>query len=73
MGQLGSTVSTRGLSIFSSKHVGILAANAFLLLPRSWKRLYLPFKIQMEGETTVAIARQKDGLIAGFSIKGQCI
>ena len=30
--------------------------------------MYLPFIIQMEGGTTVAIALQKEGLIAGLSI-----
>ena len=48
--------------------MGILAGKAFFLPPKSWKRLYLPFKIQMEGGTTVAVALQKEGLIAGLSI-----
>ena len=65
---LWSTVWTRGLSIFKSKNVEILAGKAFFLPPRCWKRLYLPFRIYMEGRTTVAIALQKEGLIAGLSI-----
>ena len=48
--------------------MGILAGKAFFLPPKSWKRLYLPFKIRMEGGTTVAVALQKEGLIAGLSI-----
>ena len=66
--QLWSTISTRGLSIFGRNHVGILAGKAFFLPPKSWTRLYLPFKIRMEGGTTVAVALQKEGLIAGLSI-----
>ena len=66
--QLWSTISTRGLSIFGRNHVGILAGKSFFLPPKSWKRMYLPFKIRMEGGTTVAVALQKEGLIAGLSI-----
>ena len=66
--QLWSTISTRGLSIVGRKQVAVLAGEAFFIPPKTWKRLYFPFKIHMEGGTTVALALQKEGLISGLSI-----
>ena len=66
--QLWSTVSTRGLSGASSQRVSVLAGKAFFIPPRTWKKLYLPYKIQMIGGATVALSLQKDGLIAGSSL-----
>lgn len=68
LGQPWSIVSTRGLSIFSSKQVVVLVGKAFFLPPRVWKRLYLPIKTQMRGGTNVAITLQKEELIVGLSI-----
>ena len=66
--QLWSTEATRGLSVITPKQVAVLAGKAFFLPPKTWKRLYLPFKVQMEGGTSVAVALQKEGIIAGLSI-----
>ena len=66
--QLWSTEATRGLSVLGPKQFAVLAGKAFFLPPKTWKRLYLPFKVQMEGGTSVAMALQKEGIIAGLSI-----
>ena len=66
--QLWSTISTRGLSIVGKRQVAVLAGKAFFVPPKTWKRLYLPFKVHMEGGTIVALALQKEGLISGLSI-----
>ena len=66
--QLWSTISTRGLSVLSKDHVAVLAGKAFFIPPRTWKRLYLPFKAHVGGGTTIALALQKEGLISGLSI-----
>ena len=49
-------------------HVAVLAGKAFFIPPRTWKRLYLPFKVHVGGGTTIALALQKEGLISGLSI-----
>ena len=66
--QLWSTISTRGLSIVHKKQVAVLTGKAFLIPPKTWKRLYLRFKVHMEGGTTVALVLQKEGLISELSI-----
>lgn len=66
--QLWSTISTRGLSIFSKWPVVVLAGKAFFVPPKICKGLYLPFKIHMSGGTTADLALQKKGLISGLSI-----
>ena len=66
--QLWTTVAVRGLSVFNSKQVAVLVGKAFFITLKTWKRLYLPFKIQMGGGTTVDMALQKEGLIVGLSI-----
>ena len=66
--QLWSTIFTRGLSIFDRQHVAVLAGKTFFVPPKTWKHLYLPFKIHMSGGTTVALALQKEGLMSGLSI-----
>ena len=67
--QLWNTISTKGLSIIGlKKQVVVLAGKAFFVPPRAWKRLDLPFKVQMGGGTTIALALQKEGLISAISI-----
>ena len=66
--QLWSTISTRGLSVLSKNQVAVLSGKAFFIPPRTWKRLYLPFKVHVGGGTTIALALQKEGLISGLSI-----
>ena len=66
--QLWSTVSTRGLSVLSKKQAAILAEKAFFIPPKTWKRLYLPFKIHVGGGTMIALAFHKEGLILDYRL-----
>lgn len=66
--QLWSTDGTRGLSVQNPKHVIVQAGKAVFLPPMTWKRLYLPFKVIMEGGTSVTLALQKAGVVAGLSL-----
>ena len=36
--------------------------------PKHWMRVYLPYKICIEGGVTVVLSLQKEGLIAGLSL-----
>ena len=57
-----------GLSVMSKMQVAVLAGKAFFIPPKTWKRLYLPFKVHVGGGTTVALGLHKEGLIAGLLI-----
>lgn len=66
--QLWCTEGARGLSAKNPKQVAVQAEKDFFLPPLTWKRLYLPFKVALEGGTSVTLALQKPGVVAGLSL-----
>ena len=66
--QMWSLEGTRGLAVHSPNQITVQSGKAFFIPPKTWKRLYLPYKIFIEGGVTVALALQKEGIIAGLSL-----
>lgn len=52
--------------VVAPKHVKILSGKTYHLSPRSWSRLYLPFKLdEVQGSVTIAPSLAREGVISG--------
>jgi len=52
--------------VIGPKHVKLLSGKTYHLSPRSWSRLYLPFKLdEVHGSVTIAPTLAREGVISG--------
>ena len=66
--QIWNMNGERGLKIHPEGSVSILAGKSVFLPPKSWTRVFLPYKIHIEGGVTVLCGLSRPGLIAGLSV-----
>ena len=66
--QLWNIEGSKGISLKPPKIVTLLSSRAVFVPPKHWVRVYLPYKICIEGGVTVVLSLQKEGLIAGLSL-----
>ena len=66
--QIWNMNGERGLKIHPEGSVSILAGKSMFLPPKSWTRVFLPYKIHIEGGVTVLCGLSRPGLIAGLSV-----
>lgn len=52
----------------SDTSVSIFSGKSAFLAPKEWIRLFLPYKLHIEGGVTVVCDLQRPGLIAGFAV-----
>jgi len=62
--QLWEVEAGRGLTITRGGTL-VLAGKSRFLPPQSWSRLYLPFKVEVEGGITISSALQREGIVSG--------
>ena len=68
--QIWNTEGSRGITHHSPELVTILSGRAFLLPPKEWCRIYLPYKIMMQGGVTLTSGLQRVSMIEFLAIKG---
>ena len=66
--QIWNLEGNRGVKIYSEGAVSILAGKSIFIPPKEWIRVYLPYKLIIEGGVTIACGLQRRGLIAGLAI-----
>ena len=66
--QIWNLEGNRGIKIYSEGAVSILAGKSIFIPPKEWIRVYLLYKLSIEGGVTIACGLQRRGLIAGLAI-----
>ena len=66
--QIWNMNGEKGLKIHPEGSVSVLAGKSVFLPPKSWTRVFLPYKIHIEGGVTVLCGLSRPGLIAGLSV-----
>ena len=66
--QIWDLKGCRGVQLHSDSSASIFAGKSVFLPPREWVRVFLPYKLSVEGGVTVVCGLQRPGLVAGLAV-----
>ena len=66
--QIWDLKGCRGVQVHSDTSASIFAGKSVFLPPKEWVRVFLPYKLHIEGGVTVVCGLQRPGLVAGLAV-----
>ena len=66
--QIWDLKGCRGVQVHSDTSASVFAGKSVFLPPKEWVRVFLPYKLHIEGGVTVVCGLQRPGLVAGLAV-----